>query len=178
MEPFIDPGVLRAARDGDPEAFRTLVERLSAVVYNMAYRVTFNAAEAHDLSQEILLRLYRNLNKYDPERPFLPWFRRVMVNTALNYRRSRRPVHALPETRAAEPPFEGLSSEEVRLIRNALRKLPTEYRLVIHFHYYESLELRDIARLLRTPVGTVKTWLFRARAALRDRLAARFQGEP
>ena len=170
-----DPGTLAAARGGDRQAFRALVESLTKEVYNMAYRVTYNEADASDLSQEIFVTLYRNLGRYDPERPFAPWFRRVVTNTAINYRKRQRPHRALPDTLASdEPTVEGLSAEEMRVLEDALKQLPAEYRLAVGYYYYQGLEVVDIAAAMQVPVGTVKTWPFRAREALKERLGDRF----
>jgi len=170
-----DPGTLAAARGGDRQAFRALIDSLAKEVYNMAYRVTFNEADANDLSQEVFVTLFRNLGRYDPERPFAPWFRRVVTNTAINYRKRQRPQRVLPDSLASdEPAVEGLTPDEVQHLENALKQLPAEYRLVVGYYYYQGLELVDIAAAMQVPVGTVKTWLFRAREALKERLEKRF----
>jgi RNA polymerase sigma-70 factor (ECF subfamily) len=172
----VDPGTLAAARKGDRAAFGVLVEALSRDVYNMAYRVTFNAADAQDLSQEVFVTLYRHLGRYDPERPFAPWFRRVVANTAVNYRARRRPQRSLPETLPTRDPHpEALGPDDVERIEAALKRLPPEYRLVVGFRYRQGLEVGDIAAAMGVPVGTVKTWLFRAREELRSSLSNRFR---
>src|SRR5215831_4182653 len=99
-----DPEALpRAARRGDLDAFEGLVRRYQRRVYALAYQHLRDPDEAQDLAQEVFVRLYRNLERYDPERPFLPWFWRLAMNVAATYRR-RRPAAAveLPDVAAAE----------------------------------------------------------------------------
>jgi RNA polymerase sigma factor (sigma-70 family) len=170
----VPPETVAAARSGDRQAFRGLVEALSKDVFNMAYRVTFNAADAHDLSQEVFVTLYRHLGRYDPSRPFAPWFRRVVANTSINFRKRRRSERPLPETLPDRRPPEGLTTGESEAVQAALKRLPAEYRVAVGFHYYQGLELTEIADAMRAPVGTVKTWLFRAREELRAILGSRF----
>lgn len=170
----VAPETVSAARSGDREAFRRLVEALSKDVYNMAYRVMFNAADAQDLSQEVFVTLYRHLGRYDPSRPFAPWFRRVVSNTAINFRKRRRPEKPLSEAQSVAHPFGSLGTGDAEAVETALKRLPAEYRLAVGYHYYQGLELAEIADAMRVPVGTVKTWLFRARAELRAILGSRY----
>jgi RNA polymerase sigma-70 factor (ECF subfamily) len=131
--------------------------------------MTFNREDAEDLSQEVLVTLYRNLPRYDSERPFSPWFRRVFTNVALNYRRKLRPVKMLPDD-AADPRPQDPANDDAEIVEAALKELPPEYRLVVTFKYFQGLEVDEIASTMKVPEGTVKTWLFRARDALKAKL--------
>ena len=86
MKPEFEREELLRARLGDRGSFRRIVESLSRYVFNLSYRMTWNRSDADDLSQEIFLRLFQNLEKYDPELPFLPWFRRMATNCAINWK--------------------------------------------------------------------------------------------
>src|SRR5215467_3024278 len=79
----------RAARGGDLDAFEALVRRYQRRVYGLAYQHLRDPDEAQDLAQEVFVRLFRNLHRYDPVRPFEPWFWRLAVNVAVSYRRRR-----------------------------------------------------------------------------------------
>lgn len=168
-----DPGrdVLIKARLGDRPAFRKVVDTLARYTFNLAYRMTSNASDAEDLSQEVFLKLYQNLGKYDPGQPFPPWYRRVATNTALNWIRARkaRPL-AVEEVEVAVAPAE--PDETSERVRAAVRKLPEEYRTVVTLRYMEDLSVEEIARALDAPVGTIKTWLFRARDMLKESVGA------
>jgi RNA polymerase sigma-70 factor (ECF subfamily) len=163
----VERPVVERAREGDREAFRMLVVAVEPEVFGTAYRMTGNAADAEDLTQEIFLRLFRNFRLYDVAQPFAPWFRRLITNMALNHRRDlrRRGACALREawTTAEAPP-------EHAQVQSALGQLPDDQRMVVIQKYFNGLEVEEIADVMQVPSGTVKTWLYRAREALRPLL--------
>ncbi len=163
MTPDIPGEVLLRARSGDPEAFRAVAEAVQKLAYNIAWRMTYHAGDAEDAAQEILLRLHRNFPRYDPALPFLPWFRRLAINCAINCRTRRLPVAAFPGT-SPEP-----AAPDARL-RQAIRERPADYRACVTLKYLEDLGVAEISEALGVPPGTVKTWLFRAREILLRKL--------
>lgn len=169
MVPEVERDVLLKARLGDRAAFRTVVEGLSRYAYNLAYRMTYKAADAEDLTQEIFLKLFQNLKKYDPDLRFGPWFRTVATNTALNWRRSRKsqptPIENVEIAVRQDTPTE--LPDRLRIL---LQDLPEEYRMVVTLRYLEDLGVEDIAQAMKKPTGTIKTWLFRARDMLKERM--------
>ena len=86
----IPPDLILRARRGDSIAFHRLVDALSGLTFNIAWRMTANRADAEDMSQEVFLRLHRHFATYDPRLPFLPWFRRLTTNACLNWCRADR----------------------------------------------------------------------------------------
>jgi RNA polymerase sigma-70 factor (ECF subfamily) len=171
MRPEFEQEDLLRARLGDRGAFRGLVESLSRYVYNLAYRMTWNRSDAEDLTQEIFLRLFQNLGKYDPERPFLPWFRRMATNHAINWKErvaNRRGV----SIESVEPPGaeDRAPAEPNARLQSAILELPPSQQACITLHYMEGLGVKEIGESLDIPVGTVKTWLYRAREELKNRL--------
>ena len=169
MVPEVEREELLKARLGDRAAFRSVVEALGRYTYNLAYRMTYKAADAEDLTQEIFLKLYQNLNKYNPEMPFGPWFRTVATNTALNWRRSKKALPA-PIDNVEVPVRQETPNELPDRLRILLQDLPEEYRMVVTLRYLEDLGVEDIAQAMGKPTGTIKTWLFRARDMLRERM--------
>jgi RNA polymerase sigma-70 factor, ECF subfamily len=166
MTPEIPRDTLLRARSGDREAFRLVVEAAQRLAYNVAYRITWNAADAEDATQEIFLRLFRNFAQYDPAQPFLPWFRRLATNCALNWKEKRRPTVELTDVAVRDAgPKDG--SER---LRRAILELPPEYQSCVTLKYLEDLGVSEIAESLQVPAGTVKTWLFRAREMLVQKL--------
>lgn len=169
MVPDVPREELLKARLGDPAAFRVVVEALARYTFNLAYRMTYEAQDAEDLTQEIFLRLFQNLRKYDPELPFGPWFRTVATNTALNWRRARRARPAPLES--VEVPVDPEDPAEMPdHLRRAIQELPEEYRMVVTLRYLEDLGVEDIALAMGKPAGTIKTWLFRARDMLKEKV--------
>ena len=165
----IPPDLIRRARAGDPDSFRRLVDALAEVTFNIAWRMTRHRGDAEDMSQEVFLRLHRHFATYDPGLPFIPWFRRLSSNACLNWcrdHRSRRPSR-LDETEPAAPAPTPDPPDE---LRDAIQTLPDELRLVLARFYFEGLSVAEIAQSMDAPVGTIKTWLYRAREALKSKL--------
>ena len=161
--------LVEQATGGDLGAFEELVTRLQKRVYGFAYHHIRDAAEAHDLAQEIFVKLFRNLARYDPARPFEPWFWKLAANTSINYRRRRVPQPAEPAEEAADPDS-GRASHDPGLVE-ALAQLDPAYRLPILLHYYADLSLEQVSLSLNLTVPAVKSRLHRARAQLRNTLA-------
>ncbi len=179
--------VVARARDGDPAAFEALVGHFGDRVYALAWRLTYDAELARDIAQDVFLRVYQRMDRYDPAQPFTPWFLRVATNYALNARQKARRRQALsldaplggdPGAARAEPPDAGVASvpeqahlaERRRAVRAAIRALPDSYAGVVVLYYLEGLAVKEIAARLDMPEGTVKIRLHRARHLLREKL--------
>jgi RNA polymerase sigma-70 factor (ECF subfamily) len=162
--------LVRQATGGDLEAFEELIGRLQRRVYGFAYHHLRDRDEAHDRTQEIFVKLVRNLKRYDPERPFEPWFWKLAANTSINYRRKRVP---LPAEQAADEAG-GADTAQPRhdpALLDALAQLDPSYRLPILLHYYADLSLVQVSQSLNLSIPAIKSRLHRARAQLRNSLA-------
>jgi RNA polymerase sigma-70 factor (ECF subfamily) len=179
MAPEPEPMVLREALGGDRDAFGRIVLLYQDWVFRLAYRMVWDAHEAKDLSQEIFLRLYRCMDKYEPSRPFGPWFLRLATNVCLNGLKRRKGASRVQSLDAAgevaEPEGKepgGLeaagTADRAARLREAVSELPPDYRAVISMRYLEGASYEDIAEALDLPVGTVKNRLFRARERLKQ----------
>jgi RNA polymerase sigma-70 factor (ECF subfamily) len=153
----------RAARRGDPNAFEAIVRRYQRRVYGFAFHHLHDADEAQDLAQEIFVRLYRNFDRFDPGRPFEPWFWRLAANAAVNYCRTRP---ALPSDRVPAPSPEPALAGSLPLQR-ALADLDISLRLPLLLHYYLDVSLADVAAALELSLPAVKSRLHRGRRLLR-----------
>ena len=165
---------------GDREAFNALVARHYRGIYSMTYRMTGNAEDASDLTQETFLRVYTRLDTFDPEQSFLAWIRRIGTNLCIDrLRRRREPAVSLDqhlasgvqyadETPGASPAEAVEMAEDSRRVLAAVHRLPAKQRAVLVLRHVEGLKLEEIADTLRLPLGTVKTLLFRGRQAVRQ----------
>ena len=169
--PTLTAGQLaRQATGGDLDAFEELVRRLQRRVHGFAYQHLRDADEAHDLAQEIFVKLFRNLGRYDAERPFEPWFWKLAANTTINYRRRRVPLPVEPADGAGGAPVADPYAHDPSLV-DALAQLDPAYRLPVLLHYYADLSIEDVGLTLNLSVAAIKSRLHRARAQLRNSLA-------
>ena len=153
-------------------------------MFNIALRITGDADAANDCAQEAFIRAYRALHQYDPTLPFGPWLYRITTNASLNHvqrwHARETPVDELPE-RSAEidegPEAIAVRREEVAEVVAAMADLPAAYRAALTLRHMQQLSYQEVADALGIPLGTVKTHLHRARAALKVRIAARVRGK-
>lgn len=173
--PNADRALVSRCLAGDSAAIRSLVEGCQGAVYGLCYRMLRHRQDAEDVTQETFVRALGSLHRWDSERPLLPWLLAIAANrcrTALS-RRSRRPVpmesfHELPDHRTLNE-REGLEGE----LERALGLLREEYRMVFVLFHEQGLAYEEISRVLQRPVGTIKTWLHRARAEMVRHLSRR-----
>ena len=161
--------LVQDATGGDMDAFEELIQRLQRRVYGFAYQHLRDADEAYDLTQEIFVKLYRNLGRYDCERPFEPWFWKLAANTSINYRRKRVPLPSEPVGEEVDPSAK-VQTHDPALVE-ALAQLDPGYRLPVLLHYYADLSLEQVSQTLNLTVPALKSRLHRARAQLRNSLA-------
>jgi RNA polymerase sigma factor (sigma-70 family) len=176
--PMDDAALVEALRSGDPQAPRLLVERYQGVVFGLCYRMLNHRQDAEDVVQETFLRALGAIVRFDTARPMRPWLLEIAANrcrSALT-RRARRPAIGLSETaeeladsRAGPADPDDLAGE----LERALGTLRPEYRLVFVLFHEQNLAYDEIARTVDRPIGTVKTWLHRARGELAEYLSRR-----
>lgn len=164
----------RALRD--PDAFAVLVERYQARIFALCYRMTGSSDDAADLAQETFIRAYRGLKTFRLDARFSPWLYKIAVNLCLNHRKGKalRPEQELDERLPASDHLPERRAEQRELreqLTEAVAALPPKYRAAIILRHVHDLPYEDIADALGVPLGTVKTWLFRARERLQARLA-------
>jgi RNA polymerase sigma factor (sigma-70 family) len=159
----------------DAQAIRQLVERFQAEVYGLCIRLLNHRHDAEDVTQEVFLRVFRSLKRWDATRPLRPWVMGIAVNRCRTWltQRNRRPelVDYLHETVASPLPDD--SSELLVEIQTALGMLRLEYRTVFVMFHEQGQPYEEIALALERPVGTIKTWLHRARLEILERLRSR-----
>jgi RNA polymerase sigma-70 factor (ECF subfamily) len=167
-----DRKLVRRCLAGDSDAIRALVECYQGPVYGFCYRIVRHRHDAEDITQEVMLRAIRHLGHWDGQRPLRPWILAIAANRCRTHlaRQSRRPV---PTEHVAEIADERKPEHDRDLVGElelALAGLRPEYRMVVTMFHEQELAYEEISSAIGRPIGTVKTWLHRARAELARRL--------
>ena len=185
-----DQDVVVAARNGVEAAYRELVRRYERPVFSLLYRMVRNREQAEDLSQETFIKVLNALGSYRPEYKFSSWVFKIANNAAIDHLRKREldtlslegsPHADTPEKleatalqigEKAESALDAVANKELGgEIERAIAKLRPEYRTCILLRHVEGRAYEEIAEMLDLPLGTVKTYIHRARNELRIALA-------
>jgi RNA polymerase sigma-70 factor (ECF subfamily) len=180
-----DAALIHRLQTNDLDALGILFDRYYTQIYRTAVAITHDSAVAEDITQDCFLRLHRYANRIDTRLPLAPWLYRVTVNLSYTWatRHKKRRVSLetvvdylmSPARNAPDQLAERANIHEE--IRQAIRELNFNQRVVVVLHYLNGFSLDDIAEMLDCPVGTVKSRLYYARENLRHRLGSVY-GEP
>lgn len=176
--------LVRAALEGDQEAFRQLVERKRDLVFRVAHHHLGNVEDAREVAQGVFVRVWRNLHGYDPSRAFDTWLYQVTANAAIDHHRRKkaRPVETSledPGVRVHEkqrlPALDALEVGELgRILNELVGLLGEKQRLAFVMREVEGLPTRDVAEALGTTESTVRNHVFQAKKLLREALRERY----
>ena len=176
-----EPAVAEYLRARDPEIFRVLVERHQVRVFRLVAGLLgpFADRDAQEVTQEVFLRAHQRLASFRGEARFSSWLYRLAYNFTLQHRRRARlrlphvAVEELEVRASGDGPHEAAAERErQRRVERLLEGLPDLYRTVVYLHYWMDATIDEIAEVLEVPSGTVKSYLSRARARLRERAPA------
>jgi RNA polymerase sigma-70 factor, ECF subfamily len=182
-----DGELVRRILAGEDALFETLVRRYQVRVVSHVTRMVGSREDALDLSQEIFLKVFQALDRFNPAYKFSTWLFRIAGNAAIDHLRKRRPrtvplempdpegggASFQPEQKSnsLDPYGELRNVERGQAIARAIQDLPADFRELIALRHFAGLSYEEIAEVKRMPLGTVKNKLFRARVVLKERLA-------
>jgi RNA polymerase sigma-70 factor (ECF subfamily) len=163
--------------EGDDRAFRTLVEKYHSLVYSVVRGIMGQRDEVEDVTQEIFIKMYRKLGTYRGEARLSTWIYRIARNEAINAVSRAHPrlepidqsiVHAGEE----HNPEKSLERKRAKdLVETLLASLDDRHRVAIELRYMGEKSYEQIAEIMEIPIGTVKTYIYRAKAAMKEGLA-------
>ena len=187
-----ETSLVERARTGDQESFGMLVRLHQRQVYLLSLRMLHDDEEATEATQEVFLAAWQGLQAFRGDARFATWLYRIAYNYCLKQAQHQRRVaqvkRELVEASAREQSLaETISASHARdaehrmreTVRSEINNLPAKYRAVLVLRHLQELSYEEMASIMRVPVGTVKTQLFRARALLKERLEdlGRFRDE-
>jgi RNA polymerase sigma-70 factor (ECF subfamily) len=174
---------------GDKNSFRTLIHDYQRLVSHIVFRIIPAGPDQEDVSQEVFVKVYQNLDRFRFDAKLSTWIARIAYNTCLNFldkkkvplyddltdeERSYEPVAPDHEAR---PDFVFEAVETGVILQKEIDRLPAVYKTVVTLYHLNQLSYLEIADIMKMPVGTIKSHLFRARKTLKDRLLSKFQRE-
>lgn len=170
-----DEALLKAVKNGDCESFNPLIERYKLPLYKVMYRMVLNRDDAEDLVEEAFIKAYRSIKRFDTDRPFYSWLRRIAVNNAINFLKKERRNLTEPlefvEKSLSNGRNDPVAMTEQKMmkerINEAMGRLPKEFRIIMSLKVEKDLSYDEISRALNIPKGTVMSRLARARQKLR-----------
>lgn len=178
-----DAQLVQASQRGDQDAFAVLMQRHQRRVFNMILRMLQDYEEANEITQEAFLAAWKGLPAFRGEALFSTWLYRIAYNCCLRQLEQRKQERTLQVAMQTEQILQRVNEEKLAeeiielhdwqiAVRKQLEKLPTRYRLVLILRHLQEMTYEEMAEVLATPVGTIKTHLFRARHLLKERLLA------
>ena len=163
---------------GDQEAFSILVTRYKKLIYSVVYNMISDKQEINDISQEVFIRIYKALDRYNPEFKFSTWSVKIASNYCLDVLRKRKvdfvPMEEMPDiiSNTETPEASYISKERKLLVQKAVQELPDKYRVPIVLYHQNGLSYEEMSEVLHEPMTIIKNRLYRARLILRERLMA------
>lgn len=173
---------------GSKQAFETFVDEYRNLVLHVIRRLVPNETDRQDVAQEVFVKAYRNIGGFKFQSKLSTWVARIAHNTAINYLEKKKAelyddISAEHETiedyaeSAATPEQAATVNDMAARVRIEIDRLPVIYGTILALYHLEEMSYKDMADILQLPEGTVKSYLFRGRKMLRERLAAAYTTE-
>jgi len=162
---------------GQKDLFRLLVRHHEKAVYGMGLSFFRNPDDASDFTQEVFLKAYRSLSRFEGRSRFSTWLYKIAYNTALNEVNRRKEYQSLAEEDAdklissAETPERiTLRNAAKEMVRTAIKELPERFRICVDLFYFYDRSYQEIETITGFPVNTIKSHIFRSKILLREKL--------
>ncbi|RCX13548.1 RNA polymerase sigma-70 factor (ECF subfamily) [Anaerobacterium chartisolvens] len=178
-----DLELVQRCLSGEQEAFAEIVARYKKLIYSVVYNIINDKQEVNDAAQEVFLRIYKSLDRYNPEYKFSTWSAKIATNLCLDILRKKKldhvPIEEIKEvsSRLDTPEDEYINKEKSSIINQAVSELPDKYRIPIVLFHQNGLSYEEITEILKEPMSIVKNRLYRARLILREKLMPRRKEE-
>jgi RNA polymerase sigma factor (sigma-70 family) len=180
--------LIRKILAGDREAFKTIVEEYKRLVCHIVFRMVFNPEDREDLCQVVFIKVYQNLSSFKLESKLSSWIARIAYNSCIDHLKKRKALSldelspigsyqadlANEETSPDEYAEKGDLSTRLKI---EMEKMPVHFRTILTLYHLEGMSYMEISEIMQLPGGTVKSYLFRARRFLKNRLLTKYKKE-
>ena len=183
-----EKSLVERCRQGEDEAWRELVDLFGQKIYSVAYHFTLKREDAEELAQEIFLKIFENLHRYDGSFPLVAWIVSLSRNLCIDrYRRRKREKSfrfvtddaVAPMLRSRDDPAaDALKNERTKMLFSALAEIPEDLAEILVLRDLDGLAYEEIGQALELPDGTVKSRLFRARTEVAKKIRERQETRP
>lgn len=169
-----DATLVQHCLTGDELALRTFTSRYQKMVFGICYRMLSHREDAEDVTQDVFLRIFRNLHRWESDRPLKPWLVTITANRCRTVLKKRLRIPIPSEFADEQITDHRLTQSDLgEELQLALETIRDEYRACFILFYQQKLSCIEIGEILDCPEGTVKTWLHRARRQLAEFLRRR-----
>lgn len=171
-----DEELVSRCLNGDSSAFEEIVSKYKKLVYSVVYKMIPDREEVNDISQEVFIRIYKSLDKYNPEYKMSTWIVKITSNLCLDTLRKKKQDtvvldEAIGVSSNADTPEEALiKNQRTQLIKNAIDELPQKYKILITLFHSNGLSYEEMTKVLNEPMSIIKNRLYRARLMLKEKL--------
>jgi len=174
-----DRAIIVQIVSGQKELFRLLIKKYERLVYGMGMGFSHNSEDASDFTQEVFLKTFHNLTRFEGRSRFSTWLYKIAYNTAVNGVTRKKDYHSLVEDEIIpdnDTPERKLLRELAReAILEAIADLPERFRVCVDLYFFYDRSYQEIEAITGYPVNTIKSHVFRAKKILREKLAG-YQG--
>ena len=168
---------------GDVNAFSVVVDQYKKLVAHIVFRMIYNPNDREDMCQDVFIKVYQNLSSFRFESKVSTWISKIAYNNCINYLNKRktnsmndvtRDLESIPSTTSSPGHF---TEDEDRMTRihAEIRNLPLPYRAILTLYHLEEMSYHEISEVMNLPEGTVKSYLYRARQQLKEKLSYKYK---
>jgi RNA polymerase sigma-70 factor (ECF subfamily) len=180
--------LIRRILAGDREAFKTIVEEYQRLVCHIVFRMVFSPEDREDLCQVVFIKVYQNLSSFKLESKFSSWIARIAYNACIDHLKKKKMLSLddFPATgsyqadlvnRETSPDEYTEKGDLSTRLKTEMEKMPVHFRTILTLYHLEEMSYAEISEIMQLPEGTVKSYLFRARGFLKNRLLTKYQKE-
>ncbi|SMO66619.1 RNA polymerase sigma-70 factor, ECF subfamily [Saccharicrinis carchari] len=174
-----DIELVNQIKQGNPSAYRYLVSKHQRLVFSIAYRIASqNQTDTEDIAQDVFIKVYKNIKNYRAESKLSTWIASIAWKTSIDFvrKKSRAKINFTDEPQNYERARHNLTrdnlnqSDMVQVVKSVLSNLPGHYQSVLSLFYLEEFSLAEIHDISGMPIGTIKSYLSRARGMFRNEI--------